>query len=81
MSIAQVINNKSYQSIQLPNEIHFDVDEVFVYQDKKTGQVILSPSPKDWKSFLDTLAQLAPDEYFERDLSEQKRQLFADWQE
>jgi len=44
------INGRS-QAVRLPKAFRFDGTEVFIRKDPATGDVVLSPKPKDWASF------------------------------
>ncbi len=43
------MNNRS-QAVRLPKEFQFNVQEVFIR--KEGNDVVLSPRPKDWSSYL-----------------------------
>lgn len=46
------MNNRS-QAVRLPKDFQFDTQEVFI---RKVGNdVILSPKPADWSSYLDSV--------------------------
>ena len=48
---AKVFMNNRSQAVRLPKEFHFSADEVFI---RKEGEdVIVSPRPTDWTSYLD----------------------------
>ena len=47
---AKVFMNNRSQAVRLPKDFQFDTDEVFI---RKEGEdVILSPRPADWESYL-----------------------------
>ena len=49
---AKVFLNNRSQAVRLPKEFQFSTDDVFI---RKEGEdVILSPRPKDWISYLET---------------------------
>ena len=49
---AKVFKNNRSQAVRLPKEFQFSTDEVFI---RKEGEdVILSPRPTDWGSYLDS---------------------------
>lgn len=51
---AKVFMTNRSQAVRLPKEFQFATDEVLI---RRVGEdVILSPSPRDWKSYLDTAA-------------------------
>ncbi|MDA1184081.1 MAG: type II toxin-antitoxin system VapB family antitoxin [Acidobacteria bacterium] len=48
---AKVFLNNRSQAVRLPKEFQFNTDEVFI---RKEGEdVILSPRPADWDSYLE----------------------------
>lgn len=52
---AKVFKNGRSQAVRLPQEFRFDVPEVYIRRDLKTGDVILSTRPLDWKGFIELL--------------------------
>jgi len=48
------INGRS-QAVRLPAAFRFDTKEVFIRQDPKTGDVILSRKPTTWDGFFTAL--------------------------
>ncbi len=47
---AKVFMTNRSQAVRLPKEYQFDTDEVFI---RKVGDdVVLSPRPRDWRSYL-----------------------------
>ena len=49
---AKVFMTNRSQAVRLPKEYQFDSDEVFI---RKVGDdVILSPRPRDWRSYLES---------------------------
>ena len=50
-TIVKLLSDGRYQIVMLPAQYHFDAEEVLVSR-SKTGDIILSPRPKDWESFL-----------------------------
>ena len=76
---AKLFRNGRSQAVRLPAEFRFEGSEVFIRQDPKTGDVILSRRPESWEGFFE-LAQQAdvPEDYMaERcDNRPQKRDLF-----
>jgi antitoxin VapB len=49
---AKVFLNNRSQAVRLPKEFQFNTDEVFI---RKEGEdVILSPRPADWNSYLES---------------------------
>lgn len=49
---AKVFMTNRSQAVRLPKEYQFDTDEVFI---RKVGDdVVLSPRPRDWRSYLES---------------------------
>ena len=61
---AKVFANGRSQAVRLPAAFRFDVPEVFVRQDPKTGDIILSRRPADWQSFVEVVQHLQADDPF-----------------
>lgn len=53
--IAKLFTNGRSQAVRLPAAYRFDSKEVFVRQDPKTGDVILSRKPATWDDFFTAL--------------------------
>ncbi|MCF8030735.1 MAG: type II toxin-antitoxin system VapB family antitoxin [Desulfohalobiaceae bacterium] len=53
MEKAKVFWNGRSQAVRLPAEFRFDTSEVFIRRDPDTNEVILSPRPTTWYSFLE----------------------------
>ena len=70
---AKVFMNNRSQAVRLPKEFQFSTNEVFIR--KEGGNVILSPRPTDWSSYLDE-APIASDEFMTtvEDLPVQERE-------
>ena len=47
---AKIFMNNRSQAVRLPKEFQFDVQEVFIR--KEGADVVLSPRPLDWSSYL-----------------------------
>ncbi len=47
---AKIFMNNRSQAVRLPKEFQFNTREVFIR--KKGSEVILSPRPSDWSSYL-----------------------------
>ena len=47
---AKIFMNNRNQAVRLPKEFQFDAREVFIR--KEGNEVILSPRPSDWSSYL-----------------------------
>ncbi len=70
---AKVFMNNRSQAVRLPKEFQFDTEEVFI---RKEGEdVILSPRPTDWASYLEN-GPVASEEYMTNveDLPVQERE-------
>jgi antitoxin VapB len=70
---AKVFMTNRSQAVRLPKEFQFSTDEVFI---RKEGEdVILSPRPKDWGTYLES-GPIASDEFMEgvEDLPAQERE-------
>ncbi len=64
---AKVFMNGRSQAVRLPKQFRFDTDEVYIRQDEKTGDVILSKRPNDWSEFLEAQKQLTDEDIAELD--------------
>jgi antitoxin VapB len=49
---AKVFMNNRSQAVRLPKDFQFDTDEVFIRKDGE--DVVLSPRPRDWRSYLES---------------------------
>jgi len=81
----KIFMNGGSQAVRLPAQFRFEVDEVYVRKNPKTGEVILSSKPTNWEGFFAALdgAEI-PDNFLapeERHQETQERKLFADWVE
>lgn len=56
MTIAKVIQAGDHQTIELPQEFHFDSDEVEVF--RRGNEVILRQKPKNATTIFDLLSSL-----------------------
>lgn len=52
---AKLFTNGRSQAVRLPAAFRFDTKEVFIRQDPKTGDVILSRKPTTWDGFFAVL--------------------------
>ncbi len=82
MPTAKIFKTGRSQAVRLPKEFRFDVDEVNIRRDEKTGEVILSIPPKTWDGFLQILGRTTtPDDDFlspsDRALNHDDRDPFA----
>jgi len=65
--------------MRLPAEFRFEGNEVFIRQDPKTGDVVLSRRPGSWESFFELTEKTGVPEDFmaeRNDQPPQKRKLF-----
>lgn len=71
---AKIFMNNRSQAVRLPKEFQFNVREVFIR--KEGSDVILSPRPSDWSSYL-AEAPVASANFMEgvEDLPVQEREL------
>ena len=53
--VAKLFTNGRSQAVRLPAAYRFDTKEVFIRQDPKTGDVILSRKPTTWDGFFSAL--------------------------
>ena len=53
--VAKIFTNGRSQAVRLPAAYRFDTKEVFIRQDAKTGDVILSRRPSTWDGFFAAL--------------------------
>ena len=57
---AKIFMTNRSQAVRLPKEYQFETDEVFI---RKVGdEVILSPRPREWQSYIET-APIASDAF------------------
>jgi antitoxin VapB len=80
--IAKIFNNGRSQAVRLPAEYRFKGKEVFIRQDEKTGDVILSARPENWDNFLKLVQNAEIDDSFlnseERNQSTKLKDPFSD---
>lgn len=69
---AKIFMNNRSQAVRLPKEFQFKTQEVFIRKEGK--DVVLSPRPADWSSYLDE-APVASSDFMEdvEDLPVQER--------
>ena len=83
--VAKLFNNGRSQAVRLPAAYRFDGKEVFIRQDRETGDVILSRKPLDWDEFFVALKGAdVPLDFLsreERGQMKHDRDPFADWSE
>lgn len=70
---AKIFMNNRNQAVRLPKEFQFDVEEVFIR--KEGSDIVLSPRPLDWSSYL-AEGPFASDSFMENveDLPVQERE-------
>jgi antitoxin VapB len=83
---ARIFMNGGSQAVRLPAEFRFDVPEVYVRRDPRTGDVVLSSRPaKSWSDFFelrDKDPSVVPDDFLaDRSAVPQERDPFSDWKE
>lgn len=82
---AKLFTNGRSQAVRLPQAFRFDATEVFIRQDKETGDVTLSRKPTDWNGFLVAIkGESVPADFLneaEREQGEQDRDPLAGWRE
>jgi antitoxin VapB len=49
--VARLFQNGRSQAVRLPDDLRFEGKEVYIRQDRATGDVILSRRPESWESF------------------------------
>jgi antitoxin VapB len=62
MKTASLFMNGRSQAVRLPAEFRFASKQVFIFRDKRTGNVVLSDKPPltPWQEFMDLRATLGP---------------------
>jgi antitoxin VapB len=82
---AKLFTNGRSQAVRLPAAFRFDTKEVFIRQDPKTGDVILSRKPTTWDGFFAVLeaADVPPDflSEAEREQGSDDRDPLEGWRE
>lgn len=83
--VAKLFTNGRSQAVRLPAAFRFDTKEVFIRQDKETGDLILSRKPSTWDDFFAAIKGAhVPAEFLddqERNQAIQERDPFEGWQE
>jgi antitoxin VapB len=83
--IAKIFTNGRSQAVRLPANMRFEGKEVYIRQDKATGDVILSRKPTDWDSFFEAVTGMEVPSSFldraERSHGHQDRDPFETWSE
>ena len=76
---AKVFTNGRSQAVRLPKEFRFEVSEVFIRRDPRTGDVVLSTCNTDpsWEEFFQAVHEMPVEErndfLLDRNLIEAKR--------
>ena len=67
--VAKLFKNGASQAVRLPAEFRFEGDEVYIYRDEKTQDVILTkhPGAQTWRKFFDHMRTLDIPEDFMKD--------------
>lgn len=55
---ARVFMSGRSQHVTIPAEFRFTTNEVYVRRDPKTGDLILSPAPRNWKAIFAAVDQV-----------------------
>jgi antitoxin VapB len=79
MQTAKLFQNGRSQAVRLPAEFRFPGNEVYIRQDPRTGDVILSRRPANWEDFFELMKTIEVPEDFmsdRRDKPPEKRELF-----
>lgn len=71
---AKLFRNGRSQAVRLPSEYRFEGSEVFIRQDARTGDVILSRRPDSWESFFALADKTGVPEDFMSDRDDQPPQ-------
>jgi antitoxin VapB len=83
--VAKLFTNGRSQAVRLPAACRFDTKEVFIHQDTRTGDVILSRKPASWDDFFVALKGVEVPEDFlsgqERNQGVQDRDPLEGWRE
>lgn len=83
--VAKLFTNGRSQAVRLPAAFRFDSEEVYIRQDPKTGDVILSKKPATWDDFFDALKGVdVPADFLDetaRNQPDQSRDPFLGWKE
>jgi antitoxin VapB len=76
---AKLFFNGRSQAVRLPADFRFEGSEVFIRQDERTGDVVLSRRPESWDSFFKLRQETnVPVEFMaeRQDQAPQKREIF-----
>lgn len=78
---AKLFNNGGSQAVRLPAEFRFEGDEVYVWRDERTGDVVLSDQTRGrWTEFValrDRLGAVPDDFLANREQSAEERDPFG----
>lgn len=64
MKTAKIFMSGHSQAVRLPKEFRFDGKEVFIYQEHKTQNIILSRKPTSWDGFFELQEEINIPENF-----------------
>ena len=84
---AKLFINGGSQAVRLPSEFRFDLSQVFIRRDEKTGDVILSTRPnRSWAEYMELRDKIPSDPDIENFLSDREQSIevrdpFSDWVE
>jgi len=76
---AKLFRNGRSQAVRLPADLRFEGHEVYIRQDRATGDVILSRRPDSWESFFRLTEEAGvPDDFMSdrQDRAAQRRKVF-----
>ncbi len=83
--VAKLFTNGRSQAVRLPAAFRFEGEEVFIWRDEQTGNVVLSRKPTDWSGFMEAIRGLdVPEDFLgpaEREATDVSRDPFAGWDE
>lgn len=60
---ARVFMSGRSQHVTIPAEFRFATDEVYVRRDPRTGDLVLSPVPRDWDEIFAALDEVGFDDF------------------
>lgn len=82
---AKLFKNGGSQAVRLPAEFRFEGDEIYIYRDEKTQDIILSkrPGARVWEEFFEFMKTVDVPEDFMKDrpmnrISTKDRTLFSE---
>lgn len=66
--VAKLFKNGASQAVRLPAEFRFEGDQVYIFRDERTGDVVLSdrPGARKWAEFFEFMGTVAvPDDFMD----------------